>query len=949
MWIGTYSGLARFDGVQFHVFGSGNTPALRSGRVTSLFEDSTGTLWIGSELGELTAYDPSSHFRAIDVGVSWGRRKIIAIENDEAGDLWLVDPDGKLMRLKDGLWLEPNSGRASNLVFVSGDSKGNIWVLRGGLPSAMEHEHLVPRFVDDPSTSYVQGICSSRQGGIWLARNGRLQRQDPGQAPRDYGAAPWDMVPLMVLFETSKGMLAAGTQDHGLYIVDPGGAVLKLCRTNGLPTDWISCVCEDREGNLWIGTGGNGLLTVRPGNVTTLNPPDQWNGRPVTSLAAGHDGALWVGTEGAGLYRWQHGDWSHYGIDAGISNLFIWSICEEPTGTLRVGTWGGGLMTSHGDKFDFLDFGVEPIPPITALFSSGPDEFWAGTGAGLLHYQAGKFDWLKQSGQTQLSEVRSVIKDKEGTMWFGMLGGGLGRLDNAGLRILHKSDGLSSEYIQFLHPDDDGSLWIGTAGGGLNRLKNGRFSALGKAQGLADDVICWMEDDGLGWFWVSSHSGIMRLNKWELNMCADGQQSAVRCFSYGMADGLPTLEFSGGLQPAGCKTADGHLWFASCKGLVEIDPTHVKMNTLAPPVVIEALQVDGHVMTGQVADRPLRIPSGRHRLEFDYTGLSFRAPEKVRFRYRLEGLDSEWVDAGSKRSATFDYVPPGRYAFQVLACNDSGFWNETGATVAFVLLPFFWQTWWFAVLAGTTVILAVAASVWLAARRRMQWKLQRLEKEQAIERERTRIAQDIHDDLGASLTRITMLSQTARSALNDSSQAASQVDQICNTARELTRSMDEIVWAVNPRHDSLDSLAIYFGKFAQDYLRAAGIRCRLNMPEDLPPWPLMAEARHNLFLAFKEVLHNVVKHSNSNEVKVTLALNANAIVLIVQDNGCGFVADSMCQSASVDPDRIEAGHGIPNIKLRLAEIHGTCQIQSAPQAGTTVKFEVPIQVHSLQN
>jgi signal transduction histidine kinase len=690
---------------------------------------------------------------------------------------------------------------------------------------------------------------------------------------------------------------------------------------------------------------------VRPGNVSTLDPPDQWQGRPVLTLTSARDGALWVGTEGVGLYCWQGGEWSHFGLEAGMSNLFVWSLCEDGEGRLWVGTWGS-LMNRHGHNFYTAPGATEAMPPVTALFSSGPDELWAGTRVGLWHYQAAQATWLTKSGPTPLSEVRCVVTDSQGMVWFGMLGGGLGCLEKQGLRLLHKSDGLSSDYIQCLHPDSDGSLWIGTFGGGLNRLKNGRFGTIGTAQGLSDDIICWVEDDGLGYFWVSSHAGIMRLSKRELNQCAEGQLSSVNCLSFGKGDGLPTLEFSGGAQPAGCKTADGRLWFASNKGVVVVDPKNVKLNALAPPVVIEALQVDGQSMSGldgQAADRPLRIPPGRHRLEFIYTGLSYKAPEKVRFRYRLQGLDREWTEAGGKRGASFDYVPPGRYAFQVLACNDSGVWNEVGATVTFVLLPHFWQTWWFAVLAGTGVLSAVAVGVWLAARRRMQRKLERLEKEKAIERERTRIARDIHDDLGASLTRITMLSQSARGELDYSPQTATHVEQICNTARELTRSMDEIVWAVNPRHDSLDSLVIYLGKFAQDYLRAAGIRCRLNMPEDLPPRPVAAEARHNLFLAFKEAMHNVVKHSHGKDVRVSLALGTAAIVLTVQDNGCGFTPGVPSDGDPGDPDRVEAGHGILNMRLRLAEIHGTCEIQSAPETGTTVKFSVPVQASSLQN
>jgi signal transduction histidine kinase/ligand-binding sensor domain-containing protein len=933
LWVGTYSGLARFDGVHFHVFNSGNTPELRSGRVTSLFEDPAGTLWIGSEIGELTAYDPVSHFRAIDVSAAFGRRKIIAIAPDQAGDMWLADSEGTLMRLKDGLRLDPKAGQAVNLVDIASDPGGHIWVMRNGMASALEQGSFVPRFDDgNPFVTYVQGICSSRQGGTWVASEGRLRLIRPNQPTNSYGALPWDQRPLTAFLETSTGMLAAGTQDKGIYLLRPGGAVLNLCRSNGLPTDWVSSLCEDREGNLWIGTGGNGLVMIRPGNVTVLDAPDQWQGRPVLCLTSGRDGALWVGTEGVGLYRWQDGQWSNFGLEAGVANLFVWSMCEDAGRRLWVGTWSA-LLIRHGEHFDFAPGTTDAMPPVTALFSSGPDELWAGTKAGLWHYQAGKETWLTQSGPTPLSDVRSLVQDSEGTVWFGMLGGGLGRLDKAGLRLLRKSDGLSSDFVQFLHPDSDGSLWIGTFGGGLNRLKEGHFSAIGTAQGLSDDIICWMEDDGLGNFWVSSHAGIMRLNKLELNLCADGNLSSVKCFSLGKGDGLSTLEFSGGLQPAGCKTADGRLCFASDKGVVVVDPKDVQMNALAPPVIIEALKVDGNAvagLTGLTARRPLRIPPGRHRLEFAYTGLSYRAPEKVLFRYRLEGLDNEWTEAGSKRNASFDYVPPGQYAFHVLARNDSGVWNVQGATVAFVLLPFFWQTWWFRALLMVLALGMVGVGVWLDTRRRMRRKMEALQRQEAVEHERSRIARDIHDELGSHLTRITMLSEPARHEPSDPHPGATDVRQIHDIARELTGTMDEIVWAVNPHHDTPEGLASYLEQFALQFLGVAGVRCRLDLPLQLPLWPLTAETRHNVFLAFKEALHNAVKHSGAAEVRVGLTVDAGVLTLSVEDNGCGF------DPAAATPN----GNGLENMRRRLEQIGGRCEIVSAPGQGARIKFIV---------
>jgi signal transduction histidine kinase len=336
------------------------------------------------------------------------------------------------------------------------------------------------------------------------------------------------------------------------------------------------------------------------------------------------------------------------------------------------------------------------------------------------------------------------------------------------------------------------------------------------------------------------------------------------------------------------------------------------------------------------------IPPGRHRFDFSYTGLSFTAPDKVRFRYRLDGLDRDWIEVGTKRSANYSYIPPGDYTFRVIACNNDDVWNTDGAAVGFKVLPQFWQTWWFRTVAAVFAAGAVAGAVLSVTRRRMKSKLERLERQRAIERERTRIAKDIHDDLGASLTRITMLSQSVRGEL-EHSPAASDLDRIYDTAREMTRAMDEIVWAVNPQHDTLDSLATYLGRFAQGFLAAAHVPCRLDVPMQLPAWPLTAEVRHNLFLAFKEALHNAVKHSSTNEVHISVRIDASAFTLCVQDKGCGFQANGW-QGRSIDLYRPGSGSGLVNMRQRLDEIGGRCEIESKPDEGTRVEFVVPVKV-----
>jgi signal transduction histidine kinase/ligand-binding sensor domain-containing protein len=945
LWVGTYSGLARFDGVHFEVFNGGNTPEMYGSRVTSLYEDAETNLWIGDETGGLTRHR-DGQFHAVERWENWTGHKIVAMSADETNDLWMLNEDGLLSRRRDGLTLSPETGNGPGVISMARVRSGVIWVLRNGKVSRLERGALAPvKFDAESADDPAQGICASSDGGLWVATANHTRKWRENKWTEDWGPSSWGLGGTLTFIETRAGPLAAGIVDRGLNLILPGGGALSFTQTNDFPNDWVRSLCEDREGNLWVGTGNGGLAMVRAGNITTVNAPDQWEGRAVLSVCAARDGGLWASTEGAGLYRLRQGQWTHFGKNDGVTNLFVWSVSEDAQNRLWMGMWGGGLRVQRGERFEPVPGLEELTTPTPALLHARDGSVWVGTRVGLLHCNGNETNWFGSKQGLALPDVRAVVEDKEGAVWFGMLGGGLGSLKDGALRQFRKRDGLSSDFVQCLRCDNDGTLWIGTFGGGLNRLKKGRFAAITTRQGLADDIICHIEEDDHGDFWMSSHAGILCVSKNELNACADGQLRFVRCLAYGKGDGLLTSECSGGLQPAGCRTPDGRLWFTTSKGLVVVDPNEIKRNWRLPPVVIEELRVDEQpVARGAMETSRLRIPPGRSRLEFHYTGLSFASPEKVRFKYRLDGLDADWVDAGTKRFANYSYVPPGDYTFHVTACNNDGVWNESGAALSFTVLPRFWQTLWFRGLAWLLLAAAASFGVWFETRRRLRHRLERLERQRAIERERTRIANDIHDDLGASLTRITMLSLSAREELDNPTQAAAKLDRIYDTAREVTRALAEIVWAVNPRHDTLDSLASYVGKFAQDFLGAADIRCRLQLPVDLPAWPLTTEVRHNLFLAFKESLHNAVKHAQAAQVQVSLKVEPSAFVLSVKDDGRGFLLESPPAPGNPDPARAAHGNGLRNMRQRLGEIGGQCEIKSAPRAGTKVTFRVPVHV-----
>ncbi|MGP8022146.1 MAG: two-component regulator propeller domain-containing protein, partial [Limisphaerales bacterium] len=764
-----------------------------------------------------------------------------------------------------------------------------------------------------------------------------------GNRTEDLGQCPLGLSSVTTLLELNSGALAVGTLENGLYLIFPQRGVVHFDRAHRFPNNWVRTLCEDREGTLWVGTGTGGLVALRPSRVATLNAPDEWQGANVLSITSARNGAMWIGTEGAGLYGLQEGQWMHFGNSNGLPNPFVWSVSEDLQKRLWVGTWGGGLSIEQSNRFERVPGLADLTSPMLAILHGRDGVTWLGTDTGLLRYQAGTIIRYGAGDGLILPDVRAIAEAPDGTVWFGMMGGGLGRLQNGAVKQFRNQDGISSDFVQCLHLDTNGALWIGTYGGGLDRYQNGHFSTIGMAQGLPSNFICSIEQDNRGNLWISSHAGIFRIQNAELNQCADGRIPSVHPLVYGPGDGMPTLECSGGFQPASCRTADGWLWFSTSKGPVGIDPDNIKVNQLPPPVLIEEVLMDGRPVEGKErAGGALRIPPGRHQLEFRYTGLSFVAPEKVSFKYRLQGSDQEWTDAGTKREVIYNYVPPGRYRFEVMACNSDGIWSTASAVLAFTVHPYFWQTWWFYVVAGVSAAAILTGGVFWIARRRMRRKLDRLERQRAIERERTRIARDIHDNLGANLTRISLLSQSAQGELQNPGQAAVQLNRIYDTTRELTRALDEIVWAVNPEHDTLDSLANYLGKFSQDFLGSLAIRCRLDLPLQLPPWPVTAEVRHNLFLAFKEALNNVIKHAAASEVSVSLTVQPDSFVLAIHDNGKGFSAEATDPPARREPDRITRGHGLANMRQRLEKIGGLCEIQSAPGHGTRVKFVVPV-------
>ncbi|MDR3459638.1 MAG: two-component regulator propeller domain-containing protein [Verrucomicrobiae bacterium] len=953
LWLGTQNGLVRFDGVKFRVFDENNTPAFQNSRIVRLLCDQEGTLWVGTEHGRLVRFR-DGQFTAYDVpsrGTTHDYARVFCGDRD--GALWQVSCEwqliqwlqGKFTVLSDNWNLSSPSAHA-----LACDVAGRIWVGTDRELAVLKDGQFQPQWGRTNEENFqVDFLAPCRTGGVWVAANGRLRKFDAGHWTVDLGAYAWTNRPIYDLYEDHEQRLWVATLGGGLFRYDAGGGLLHLTSQSGLPTDFVRSVMEDREGNIWAGTEGGGLCRLKPALFQTYGVAQGLASDQVMAVAEARDGGMWIGTDGDGLDHWQDGKIQHYGLREGLGNGHVWSVLQDRSGTVWAGTWDGLYKWQDG-TFNGLSDGQTIGWQVLAMYENRAGDLWLGQQAfgGITRLRDGERTVVKIPETSANLDVRTFIEDHDTNLWVGTSEDGLYRLRDGNVTHFGRKDGLGSDSIWCLYVDPAGVLWVGTCRGGLSRWADGHFTTWTTQNGLLNNVICQIMEDAQGNLWLGSYGGIFRINKQELNASASRAGQKIHCIGYNAEDGLPSLECQGGFQPSGYKSADGRLWFPTIKGLVVVDPAKVHSNASPPNVVIEAILADGLLQAAtNRSDRlgisPLpetTIPAGNQHLEFQYTALSFVAPKEVHFKCRLEGLEQDWEDTGAKRTVEYRHVPPGHYQFRVIAGNGDGVWNEAGASAAIVVLPYFWETKWFLAanaLAGLALVVSIAR---YSERRWMQRRLERVERERAVEKERSRIAQDIHDELGANLTEIAMLSEFAQEPTASPAQVHADMQKITAKARNLTQMMDEVVWAVTPQNDSLEKFVTYTCSFAEEYLLTAKIACRLEVPAILPEFILSSDVRHNLFLTVKEALNNVVKHSRATEVRIQVALDSGNLILTVRDNGRGFV-NPPAPGPGPEISGGEQHDGLQNMRRRLANISGQLELASRP-GSTCIIMVLPL-------
>ena len=931
LWVSTTGGISRFDGSHFVRIPLSAPPGVRgTPYVRALAESDTLGLVVAPSWGGAARLEFDGSLHALPFHEALGGQGVSTLWAEPDGTLWVARSDETVIRHDAHSTRQfplPSRLTGAKWIGFARDRHGRTWVASGADLYRYESGRLVPHPL--PFSDSELRITSSRGDGPWVLTTTHLHRMEEdrlvpvAELPALLGAHY-----VQALTEDATGIVWLGTRSRGLHWVNGG----RLTHFRGSHDD-IYSLRGDREGNIWVGSNGMGLQRVRPKTYRIYDKNDGLLLDFSTTVCQDRDGAMWFANRDGGVVRLGEGGFRTFPHLPGWPSYSAVSVFPRPeggigftcgSGVYRVGFDGGTTIQR------ILEIPEQPIIRDTYVARNGAT--WMSLGAGRIgRFEHGAFQTFGAAEGFVADEVRTLAEDGEGRILAGTVDGQVLRYDGARFAALPLGSAAPRRAIQAILAERD-VLWLGTEGDGLLVFMDGALRTVGPAHGLPHPELSQILADDLGHLWFGSRTGIFRVSRQELLDCAHQRITRVHPILVGKDDGLAELTCLGLFQPAGWKSRDGRLWFATRRGVLSLDPAAQIAPPAPPPVEIVGIRHDGHRVARREAGA---VPAGIRKLEFDFSVLCLSTPQRVQARHRLDGFDTDWVISGPQHNATYPRLPPGAYTFRVIAGIGDGALNQQGDSLSFTVEPRWWQTLAFriAAVAATLLVVAGAARGW--SHRRLRRRLERLEQESAIERERTRIAQNIHDDLGASLTRISLLTQSAQHA----SPETPQFEQIYATVSDITRSMDEIVWAVNPKYDDLDSLAYYISNFAQTFLSAAGIRCRLDMPEHLPPVRLTSQLRHLLFLGCKEAMNNVVKHAGATSVTVHLGFTAEVLTVSIHDNGRGLAAS---RDTGAPRDRILTGHGVSSLQTRLAEAGGSCEVSDQPGPGTTVTLRIAV-------
>ena len=953
LWVGTSHGLARFDGSRFVILNTNNTPALGDNRITALLVSRSGDLWVGTEGGTL-ARRRGGVFEPVQAGDRLRGTRINSMAEDHDVNLWLGTHGAGVARWCQGVcdWFvldEHTNAAVNDVTQVVTDRQGRLWAVAGGQLAAFQAGawQVVTNAAVSELNQGVVALAPAQDGGLWLAactpqylqgRGTELFKLNGSGWASHLSPYPWRQDSVFTrtvrLMEDRTGRLWVATVGAGVFVWTEGMGWRPLSNSGQSAIAECSSLAEGNDGVIWVGTTDFLLFQIRNRPVTTLHLPEPAKQNLVLAACARRDGSVWVGTDGQGAYRYRQGICDEGEFEAGPGNLqtHVAVLYEDRKTNFWAGTWAG-LYRLEGRQFRRV-LGIPALTNVVlGLMEDRRGNLWAGTSVGVVRFGLDGAKLFAREAGIDHFYIRAIEEDRTGQIWVAITDRGLYRKQGEQFEHYDAGKWAGEERIREIHADADGVLWITTDSAGLACLKDGQFREWTTDDGLPSDNLVAVTEDAAGNLWFSSANGIFGCPKSRLLAYQRGVSPPILFWQLSPDEGLDTRRCSGAGQPVVAHSADGRLWFPNWHSLAVFNPAqlqhYVATRPLAP--LIEETLVEGVPQTRD-ADGVLRARSAARSFEFHYTSATLQSAERMQFRYRLVGVDPDWVAAGSRRAAYYTHLPVGRYEFQVRAGGPAGVWQDAWQSLPLEIVPRFWERRAVQVLGVAGLLTAAMATAWVVSRARLRRRLAMLERQRALDGERSRIARDMHDEIGARLTQISLLSALVDGSAGNEAEVRTQTKKISGAARSLTRSLDEIVWAVRPQNDNLESLVDYLGESLRDLCEGSPLRCWFSGPPVVPAAEVAANVRHNVLLACSEVVNNALKYSGGTEVRVRVQIEAQVLVIEIADDGRGFelaAGEAKCS-------------GLVHIRQRMEEIGGTSACQTAPGEGVRFTFRVPL-------
>ncbi len=935
LWLSTFDGLARFDGVRFTIFDKGNTKGILNNRFSGIFVDKDGAIWAMTENGVVTVYRNGA-FASSQIPETLGSQSVIVSDSRGAA---VIETTAGFYYLQDGVFIPAFDQKENNVRQVFYGKSGAKWTFA---------EDGISREKDGQTTKYPLALPSEflnlyigiyvhedNQGILWIKLKDKLYRLADGAATaftKSEIAAFNELIPQQI-FDDADGSVWFIFGDSSL--TREVNAQLLRYKDNrftsynlGESVGGIVGI-TDREGNFWLATS-TGLRRLRQKLITTLSVKDGLNRNEVYPLLETADGDVLIGTV-QGVNRYRDGKITDLGLKYSEGfPLYMRGLWEDNQARIWLGYQGEGGFGRFEKPSTVKQIGNNELPNGATDFASDQaGNTWIATEEGLFkdkddqeiaHYTVK--DGLRND------KIITIRFDRNGNLWLGTFDG-LSQLKDGKFTNFADVENAPKGFVRAIYEDADGVLWFGTYGDGLVRYKDGKFFNYRVEHGLFNNGVFAILEDERGNFWMSSNRGIHRVSRQELNDFADGKVPKLNSVSYDESDGMLNAECNGGRMPSAIKLKDGKLWFPTMGGVAIVDPKVERINPLPPPVVIENIAIDRNLIDAQILQSTIELKPGQSQLDIEYTGLSLVKSEQIKFRYKLEGFEENWVEAGTKRTANFSYLPAGNYTFRVIAANADGVWNSQGAEIKINVKPYFYQTWWFRALA----ILAIALVVWLIYHNRVshlreiantktQFSRQLIESQEA---ERKRIAAELHDGLGQNLVVIKNRAMLGIKRSDDKERVEKELTSISESATQALEEVREITNNLRPQ--LLDRLGLT--KAINAMLKKVSGVIEIESEIDSIDNIFNETQEISIYRIVQESLNNIIKHSNASDAIVKIKHVENKVLITIEDNGKGF-----------DVGNVKGGLGLVGLKERTQLLNGEFSIDSKIGEGTKLKFRV---------